>query len=108
MSDLASAGRVGAHSVLITGVATVAGLLTRPCCLLPALLAFGGTGSAAFTEAAVTYRPVFLVASGVMLAASLWLNVRWRAHPVNKVAFALAALAAFAFAARPLSHWTLW
>jgi hypothetical protein len=104
MPDAEWATGSGVRSAAIAGAATCAGLLTRPCCVLPALLAFGGTGSAALTQAAITYRPVFLVVSGVMLAASLWLNVRWRAHPVNKAAFALFAIAAFALAARPL-HW---
>lgn len=107
MPDAGSVAGLGVRSAVITGAATCAGLLTRPCCVLPALVAFGGTGSAALTQAAITYRPAFLLASGVMLAASLWLNVRWRAHPVNKAAFVLAALAAFALAARPLSFWSL-
>lgn len=108
MPDAESVTGLGARSALITSTATCAGLLARPCCLVPALLAVSGTGSAALTHAAITYRPVFLVVSGALLAGSLWLNVRLQAHPLNKWLVALAAVVSFALTGRPEWFASVW
>ncbi|MCC7240852.1 MAG: hypothetical protein IT180_02920 [Acidobacteria bacterium] len=101
MVDWTGASTLSVRSALVAGLA---GFLTRPCCVLPAVLALGGTSSAALTHSVVAHRPLFLAASVVLLAGSLWMNVRWQTRPFNKWLAVVAAAASFGFAAAP--DWT--
>ncbi len=89
-------------------VAGLAGFLTRPCCVLSAVLALGGTSSAALTQSVAAHRPVFVAASVALLAGSLWMNARMQTHPLNKWVAVLAAAASFAFAAAPDWFSNMW
>lgn len=87
---------------LPTVVGAVAGFCTRPCCAVPAAMSLFGVSGIAFAQTAVAYRPVFLSASGVMLAATLWITLRREGGVLNK-AFAIAAtLAGFVLSLRIL------
>ena len=69
------------RAALVAALAAGAGFLTRPCCVLPALLAFGGTGSAAVAQALAAQRPALLVVSAGLVptvaAVQAW-SVRGR------------------------------
>lgn len=101
MADWTGASALSVRSALVAGLA---GFLTRPCCVLPAVLALSGTSSAALTHSVVAHRPVFLAASVMLLAGSVWMNLRWQTRPLNKWLAVVAAAASFAFAAAP--DWT--
>lgn len=96
---------LGMRSALVAGLA---GFLTRPCCVVPAALALGGTTSAALTQRVAAHRPVFLAASVMLLAGSLWMNVRWQTRPLNLWVAVVAAAASFAFAAAPDWFSSIW
>lgn len=98
MVDWTGTSTLSVRSALVAGLA---GFLTRPCCVLPAVLALGGTTSAALTQRVAAHRPIFLAASIVLLAGSFWMNVRWQTRPLNKWLAAVAAAASFAVAAAP-------
>ncbi|MGE3843579.1 MAG: hypothetical protein AB7I50_18570 [Vicinamibacterales bacterium] len=91
-------GRSSGRAALVAAMAAGAGFLTRPCCVLPALLAFGGTGSAAMSQTLAAQRPAFLIVSAGLAGVSIWLNLRLRARPLNKWITAVAAVASFALA----------
>jgi hypothetical protein len=82
--DISGTDRSSGRAALVAALAAGAGFLTRPCCVLPALLAFGGTA--------------LLVVSAGLVGASIWMNVRLRARPLNKWLTAVAAAASFALA----------
>ena len=67
--DISGTDRSSGRAALVAALAAGAGFLTRPCCVLPALLAFGGTGSAAMAQTLAAQRPALLVALGVGHAA---------------------------------------
>jgi pimeloyl-ACP methyl ester carboxylesterase len=98
MPDMPGAGPSSGRAALVAALAAGAGFLTRPCCVLPALLAFGGTGSAAMAQTLAAQRPALLVVSAGLVGASIWMNVRLRARPLNKWLTAVAAVASFALA----------
>lgn len=79
--------------------ASVSGFLTRPCCIVPAAMSLAGVGSARLSSALATYRFEFLLASGVLLGASLVVNVHRDGGWFNKVLSVLASMMAFAVAA---------
>lgn len=68
---------------------------------LPALLAFGGTGSVALDQTIAAPRPAFLVVSAVLLAGSLWISLRLQTRPVNRWIVVAAAAASSALGAGP-------
>lgn len=106
--DEREAPALSARSVLGAGLAASAGFLTRPCCVLPALLAFGGTGSAALTQSVAAHRPAFLATSAALLAGSFWMNVRLETRPINRWLAAVAAGVSFALAAAPEWFSNIW
>lgn len=85
------------NSIVTLVVATVAGFLTRPCCVIPAVMSVAGVGSAGLASSMAMYRPAFLGASVVMLGGALWLTFRRPGGVFIKVVSAAAALAAFGF-----------
>jgi hypothetical protein len=85
-----------------TIVGAVAGFCTRPCCAIPAAMSLVGVSGVAFAQTAVTYRPVFLSASALMLAATLWLTLRREGGRFNKVLAMTATLAGFLLSLRML------
>ena len=105
MADCTGASTLSVRAAVVAGLA---GFLTRPCCVLPAVLALGGTTSAALTQSVAAHRPVFLAASALLLAGSLWMNVRWQTRPLNKWLAVVAAAASFALAAAPGWFSTIW
>ena len=93
---LASTARVAGSSAM----AGVAGILTRPCCLAPALLSLSGGSAAGLGQVFASHHTAFALISAVMLIASVWINVRLRAQAWNKWLAAAASLGAFLFVAR--------
>ncbi|MBI3491135.1 MAG: hypothetical protein HY047_05025 [Acidobacteria bacterium] len=83
-----------------TVVAAVGGILTRPCCLAPALLSLTGGSAAGLARVFATHHTAFAMMSGVLLIGSLWMNVRLQAQAWNKWLAAAATVGAFAFVAR--------
>jgi hypothetical protein len=69
MSDVPGARALTQRSALVAGLAAGAGFLTRPCCVPPARLAFGGTGWAALTQR--------VAASFALAAAPDWFSEIW-------------------------------
>ncbi len=83
--------------VIVTAVAgAVAGFLTRPCCVVPAALALLGVGSAGLAQVALTYRPLLMTGSVVVVGASLWLTFRREGEWQPKAVTATAAIVSFA------------
>ena len=93
---LGSTARVAGSSAM----AGVAGMLTRPCCLAPALLSLSGGSAAGLGQVFASHHTVFAAVSAVMLIASVWMNIRWQAQAWNKWLAAAASLGAFLFVAR--------
>jgi hypothetical protein len=62
--------------VLGTLFGAIASFLTRPCCVIPAVMSAAGLGSAGVAQATVAYRPAFLGVSAVMLIGSFWITFR--------------------------------
>lgn len=83
---------------------SVGGFLTRPCCVVPAVLSVLGVGGAGLAQAAVTYRPVLLSVSVVVLATSLAMTFRREGGWIQKALSAIASLAAFGLTA---AYWGL-
>jgi copper chaperone CopZ len=108
MPDSTGARLLDKRPAVVAGLAAGAGFLTRPCCVLPALLALGGTGSAAVTQSLAAHRPVFLTASAVLLAGSLWMNLRLQTRPSNRWLTAIAAAISFGLAAGPQWYSHVW
>ncbi len=84
MSDFTSPSLLGTRPAVVAALAAGDGFLTWPCCVLPALLAFAGTGSAALGQTIAAHRPAFLVVSAILFAGSLWINLHLQTRPVNR------------------------
>jgi hypothetical protein len=80
------------RSTLLGGVC---GFLTRPCCVGPLLLSIVGTTGAGLSASLTAYGPELRATSALLLATSLWMNVRSETHWANKVAAVVGAAAAF-------------
>jgi len=83
-------------------IAVVAGILTRPCCVAPALLSVTGGSAAGLGQVFASHHTVFAAGSAVLLTLSLWMNIRLQAQPWNKWLAGVSTVAAFIFAARGL------
>jgi hypothetical protein len=86
-------------------VASIAGFVTRPCCIVPAAMSLAGLGSARLSSALTSYRFEFLLASTVLLATSLVVSVRRDGGSFNKGLSVAASMMAFAAAAGWLGVW---
>lgn len=93
-------------STLRTGgggvVAAAAGMLTRPCCLAPALLSLTGGSAAGLGQVFATHHAFFAAFSAVLLTLSVWMNVRLQAQAWNKWLVGLSTIAAFILVSRGL------
>ena len=76
----------------------VGGFLTRPCCVVPAVMSLAGVSSAGLS-AIVAHRGPFLVASTLLLGVSIYTNVRRGGWWINNIVAAIASLVAFALGA---------
>jgi hypothetical protein len=76
-------------------VAAVAGLLTRPCCVIPIALSVAGVGSVGLAQVEPSYRPAFISASAMLLGCSFWLTFRRPGGRFIKTLSAAATLVAF-------------
>lgn len=83
-----------------TVIAAAAGVLTRPCCLGPALLSVTGGSAAGLGRVFSTHHTELAVLSGALLTASIWLNVRLQAQAWNRWVAALSTIGAFISMAR--------
>ncbi len=81
-------------------MAGVAGILTRPCCLAPALLSISGGSAAGLSQMLASHHTAFALTSGALLTASVWMNIHRQAPPWNKWLAAGCSAGAFWFVAR--------
>jgi hypothetical protein len=79
----------------ITGA--VAGFVTRPCCIGPALLSLAGVSSAGLGAILATYHMLFVSLGAVMLIASMWITFRRDGGWFNKMLTASATVIAFSW-----------
>jgi hypothetical protein len=79
--------------------AAVAGLLTRPCCVIPAALSLAGVSSAGLSSIFMTHRAAFLATSVVCGGVSLWLTFMRGGNAVGKWVTVLASVIAFLISA---------
>lgn len=94
------------HSVVGSTVAGgLAGILTRPCCVIPAALSLSGVGSAGLVGIFIKGRPLFLVASAGTLGTSMVMNFRREGGWLNKSLAVGASLVAFAMSANWIGVW---
>lgn len=77
-----------------------AGVLTRPCCLAPALLSLSGGSAAGLARVFAAHHTAFAVLSIVLLTISVWVNVRLQAQTWNKWLAAVSSVVAFVLVAR--------
>jgi hypothetical protein len=91
-----SAVRAGGSSA----VAAAAGILTRPCCVAPALLSLTGGSAAGLGQVFATHHAAFAASSAMLLTVSLWMNIRLQAQSWNKWLAGLSTVAAFISVAR--------
>ena len=97
MTDiLGSTARVAGSSAM----AGAAGILTRPCCLAPALLSLSGGSAAGLGQLFTSHRTAFAAISLVMLTVSIWTNIRVQAPAWNKWLAAVMSIGAFLLVAR--------
>jgi hypothetical protein len=83
------------------GVTALAGgMLTRPCCLAPALLSLTGGSAAGLGRLFAGHHVAFAVMSLVLLSLSVWINVTLHAQPWNKWLAAVSSVTAFVLVAR--------
>ncbi len=87
------------HVFRIAALGTLSGFLTRPCCVVPAVLSLAGAGTAGLSSALVAHRGTFLSASALLLASSTWVNFRRDGGWFNKSVALGASLVGFALAA---------
>lgn len=81
-------------------MAAGAGVLTRPCCLAPALLSLTGGSAAGLGQLFAAHQIAFAAMSVGLLTASVWMNIRLQAQTWNKWLAAAATIGAFVFVAR--------
>src|SRR2546423_14362083 len=55
-------------------VAACAGFLTRPCCVLPAVLSFAGMGTAGLSNVVLAHRTALIFVSAALMGTSMWMN----------------------------------
>jgi hypothetical protein len=80
-------------------MAAAAGMLTRPCCFLPALLSLTGGSAAGLGQVFTAHHAVFTAVSAVLLTVSLWLKVRLQTLAWNRWLAGFSTLAAFSLVA---------
>lgn len=78
--------------------ASLSGLLTRPCCVLPIALSGFGLSSAVVGRLVADYRPALLTGSFMLLAASLVITMRRDGGGASKVIAVSTSIAAFLIA----------
>lgn len=93
---ISSTARVAGSSAL----ASVAGILTRPCCVAPALLSLSGGSAAGLGQVFASHHAAFATVSCVLLTASVWMNIRLQAQSWNRWLAAASSIGAFLFVAR--------
>lgn len=96
MGPLGSTARIAGSSVM----AGAAGILTRPCCLAPAIFSLTGGSAAGLAHVFASHHTALAVMSGLMLTASVWMNIRLQAQPWNKWLAAVSTIGAFLIMAR--------
>ncbi len=87
MSHLAIAGSIFA--------ASLSGVLTRPCCVLPVALSTFGLSSAVIGQSIADHRPMLLTASVTLLGASVIITMRREGGTAAKVITVSMSIIAF-------------
>ena len=90
MSHLAIAGSIVA--------ASLSGVLTRPCCVLPVALSAFGLSSAIIGQFVADHRPMLLTASATMLGASVIITMRREGGTASKMITVSMSIIAFVVA----------
>jgi len=91
--------------VISSAIGATAGFLTRPCCAGPAVLSVLGVGSVGLAETFATHRAALITLGGLMLTATLWINVRRDGGWLNKSIAAAATTMGFGWSMRVLGVW---
>ena len=91
--------------VASSAVGAAAGFLTRPCCVGPTVLSVLGVSTVGLAEAFAAYRPALIGVGGLMLAATLWVNVRRDGGWFNKAVAGAATAVGFGWSMRMLGVW---
>ena len=74
---------------------SLAGVLTRPCCVLPIALSTFGLSSAVVSSFVASYRPMFLLASLTLLAGSVAFTLSREGGTVAKAITVTMSIAGF-------------
>ena len=77
----------------------LSGVLTRPCCVVPAAMSVFGVSSAGIGAVVAAHRTPFLVTSVVVLVTTNYVNFRRDGGAFNKWVSAVAGVLAFALSA---------
>jgi high-affinity Fe2+/Pb2+ permease len=96
IETLSSTARIAGSGV----IAGAAGILTRPCCLGPAIFSLTGGSAAGLAQVFASHHTALGVISGFLLTVSVWMNIRWQAQLWNKWLAVISTIGAFAFMAR--------
>lgn len=78
-------------------IGAIAGFVTRPCCIGPAILSLAGVSSAGLGARLATYHLLFVSLGALMLIASTWITFRRDGGWFNKTLAASAAVIAFSW-----------
>lgn len=85
--------RLGVIGGAMTG--SLAGVLTRPCCVLPIALSTFGLSGAVVSSFVASHRPMFLLASITLLAGSLAVTLSREGGTAAKAITVTMAIAGF-------------
>ena len=90
-----------ARAVVASSAAgAVAGFVTRPCCVGPAVLSVVGVSSVGLAELFAAHRAAFVGSGAAMLIATMWITFRRDGGCFNKSLAAVATLVGFAWSMR--------
>lgn len=91
--------------VVSSALGAAAGFLTRPCCVGPAILSVLGVSSVGLADTFAAHRPALTAVGAVMLAATLWINLRRDGGWLNKSIAVAATAIGFGWSMRVLGVW---
>lgn len=91
--------------VVSSAAGAAAGVLTRPCCVGPVVLSVLSVSSVGLADTFAAHRPALIAIGGVMLTATLWINIRRDGGWLNKTIATAATAIGFGWSMRVLGAW---